>query len=111
MTTRLTTDAPPWQAAADRLHAARPDAAILLFGSQARGDARPNSDLDFLVILAEPPRSHRREMVELTDKLRPLRISADVLVVDAAQFRQRSAVPGTLYHSAMHEGKWLYGGV
>lgn len=100
-----------WQMAAARLHAARPEAAILLFGSQARGDARPDSDVDFLVVLPSPPRSRRREMVELVDEIRPLRTRADVLVVDAAQFRQRAAVPGTLYHSALHEGTWLYGGL
>ena len=100
---------PLWQSAADRLHAARPAAAILLFGSQARGDARPDRDMDFLVVLPAPPRSRRREMVELRDEIRPLRLSADMLVVDVAEFRERAAVPGTLYHSALHEGKWLYG--
>ena len=32
---------------------------MVLFGSRARGDARPDSDLDLLVLNAqEPPRSH-----------------------------------------------------
>ncbi len=33
------------------LKAISPDARIILFGSQARGDARPGSDWDLLVIL------------------------------------------------------------
>lgn len=32
------------------VHRAYPDARILLFGSRARGEGRPNSDYDFLII-------------------------------------------------------------
>ena len=99
------------QQAADRLHAARPEATIILFGSQARGDGRPDSDVDFMVVLPEPPRSTRREMVMLSDVLRPLRVWADVLVLSARRFRESAAVPGTLAHTVAREGKVLYGGV
>jgi uncharacterized protein len=105
------TSAESVQKAAERLHAARPEATIILFGSQARGDARPDSDVNFMVVLPEPPRSTRKEMVMLSDLLRPLRVWADVLVLSARRFREASAVPGTLAHSVAREGKVLYGGV
>lgn len=97
--------------AAARLHAARPEATIILFGSRARGDARPDSDVDFMVVLPAPPPSTRAEMVALSDLLRPLRVWADVLVVSVKRFRESAAVPGTLCHTVACEGKVLYGGV
>jgi predicted nucleotidyltransferase len=99
------------EAAASRLHEARPEATIIVFGSQARGDARPDSDVDFLVVLPEPPASTRGEMVALSDLLRPLRVWADVLVVSRPRFREAAAVPGTLHHTVAREGKVLYGGL
>ena len=96
------------QEAAARLHAARPDATVILFGSQARGDARPESDVDFIVIEPEVV-SRRDEMTFLSDLLRPLRLPVDVLVASRRTFEKWSSISGTLYHTVAREGKVLYG--
>lgn len=94
--------------AAKLLHEAAPGATVILFGSHARGEAGPDSDLDFLVI--EPKvAAWRREMVRLRDVLRPLRVPADVLVVERDQFDAHAQLPGSLCHEAAAGGRILYG--
>ena len=91
------------QQAARLLQEAAPGAKIVLFGSHARNDAGPDSDLDFLVV--EPAVTSRRaEMVRLRDVLRPLRIPVNVLVVSAQTFEKWSATPGTVLFAAAKEG-------
>ena len=35
----------------ETIHQAEPSATIILYGSEARGDARPDSDVDVLILL------------------------------------------------------------
>lgn len=80
---------------------------IILFGSYARGEATPDSDLDFLVI--EPEVSHKREeMVRLRKVLRPMRIPVDVLVASKKEIEEWGHLPGTVYYWALKEGKTLH---
>lgn len=43
------------------IRAIEPDAEIILFGSEARGDARPESDIDLLVLLSGEKKTIDRE--------------------------------------------------
>ena len=43
------------------IRSVEPDAEIILFGSEARGDARPDSDIDLLVLLSGDKKSVDRE--------------------------------------------------
>ncbi len=81
---------------------------VILFGSHARGLARPDSDLDFLVV--EPTLKNRfdeifrlRQVVgnALGDTLQPV----DLIVTDEARFRLNAKVPNTLAYEASTHGR------
>ncbi|MGA2470790.1 MAG: nucleotidyltransferase domain-containing protein [Solirubrobacteraceae bacterium] len=79
---------------------------VILFGSHARGDGGPQSDLDFVVI---EPRvgSRHAEMVRLRRALNGLRMPIDVLVYSDAHVVEWGDVPGTVLHAALSEGRVL----
>lgn len=86
--------------------AAASPAKVVLFGSRARGGARDDSDLDFLVIEARV-KSKLDEMVRLRDALPPLGVPVDVVVVSEEEAVRRERVPSTLVHRALREGRVL----
>ncbi len=93
--------------AINRLIKAAKPRMIYLFGSYARGDARKQSDLDFLVI-EEKVKSRRKEMVRLHDALRSMRIPVDIVVASESAFNEWADVPGTVMHKARTEGRLYY---
>lgn len=79
---------------------------VVLFGSYARGDGGPDSDLDFLVIEREVA-SRIREAGRLRRALPFLGVPIDVLVVSEEHAERWAEVPGTLVHEALSEGRVL----
>ena len=90
--------------AARTLLAAAPGSKVILFGSHARGEADPRSDVDFLVV--EPEVKDRfGEEVRLGNVLRPLRLAADVLVMSREEFEYWKDTPNTLAYEVAREGE------
>jgi predicted nucleotidyltransferase len=93
------------QAARTLAEAAHSPARVILFGSWARGDARPDSDLDFLVIQRDGGNGHLDEMTRLRDCLPPLGVPVDVVVMSEELVERRRVVPGTMVYTALREGR------
>jgi predicted nucleotidyltransferase len=80
---------------------------IILFGSHARGDAGPHSDLDLLVILPVSG-SKREKRIEIRLALRDIPVPLDILVATPDEARRQKDIPGTLVRPALREGEVLY---
>lgn len=96
------------QEAGRRLNAVAPDADVILFGSRARGDSRPDSDLDLLVI--EPDFNRRGdEYGRLRKELRGLDVAIDLVIYRKHEAEKWGKVPGSFLHRALGEGRVLAG--
>ncbi|HUI43742.1 MAG TPA: nucleotidyltransferase domain-containing protein [Terriglobia bacterium] len=88
------------------VEAAQPEK-IILFGSRARGDARPNSDFDVLVIKESDEPRYRRD-APLYVALAGLDVPVDVMVYTPEEIREWSEVPMAFITTAVREGKVVY---
>jgi uncharacterized protein len=80
---------------------------IILFGSYARGNFGPDSDLDLLVIV--PDIKHlRKESLRVRRALRGLLTPVDIVVATPEQISRLGNKNGLIYQSALNEGKVLY---
>src|SRR5438132_12750210 len=77
---------------------------ILLFGSRARGDARPESDIDFLVVLPEVQEPHRT-VVAMLGALSERRLPVDIVLTTPQEIAQRGHLVGSVLRPALREGK------
>jgi predicted nucleotidyltransferase len=84
---------------------------IVLFGSRARGDHRPNSDIDLLVIEDSLLPRHRRSIplyAALADL--PLEVDTEVVVYTPAEVKEWSSASAAFVTTALREGMVLYEG-
>jgi predicted nucleotidyltransferase len=91
-----------------RIATAAPGAEVILFGSHARGEAHPHSDVDFLVV--EPSvEDEAGESVRLRRALRDLRLPTDIIVVSRRYAEDWTDVHGSVVHAAFSQGRVLAG--
>jgi predicted nucleotidyltransferase len=80
---------------------------IILFGSYARGEQNPDSDVDLMVVV-DQVKSTRSESVRLRGALRGLLVPIDILVATTEQLNRHQNTIGLIYRSVLEEGKVIY---
>ena len=93
----------------DRLIEACDPQYLYLFGSVARGEESPESDVDLLVVTTPPAGT---TVSEIAAQLRPLireeRLPIDLVVQTPEQFRRQLRFPGFIARTAGRDGHLLY---
>lgn len=80
---------------------------IILFGSHARGDAKPDSDVDLLVIM-NSDQHPSRTAAEITYRVHPRRYPLDLVVRSPQMVRTRLQMNDWFMRDVMREGRVLY---
>lgn len=82
---------------------------IILFGSRARGDARPDSDFDLLVVLhGVTPEEVGLSRRSLCKALGDVGVPVEPWVMTEVEFEETKGVIGGLAYPASREGVVLY---
>ena len=80
---------------------------IILFGSAARGEMGPDSDIDVLVVM--PEGVHRRRTAQLLYRqIRGLGVPFDILVATPDDLERHKDNIGLVYQSILREGREVY---
>lgn len=81
--------------------------AVILFGSRARGDHRPSSDVDLLLVLPEGTHT-RRAAAALDDLLTGAPLDVDIVATTPARLAAAWGDYGSVLHWAQEQGVALY---
>jgi predicted nucleotidyltransferase len=91
----------------ERLVALASPVRIILFGSNARGEAQAGSDLD-LIVVEKDVTERFDEALRLDRALSDFMLPIDLIVVSEAELERYGRVPGTVYYRSLNEGQVLY---
>jgi uncharacterized protein len=92
----------------DRLVLSVNPQSIWLFGSRARGNSRPDSDFDILVVLPDEAGAKVRDYGYVLEPLLGSGLPCDVVPCSAADFAAAKDEVGTIAYQAFHRGKCLH---
>ncbi|MGH2733702.1 MAG: nucleotidyltransferase domain-containing protein [Actinomycetota bacterium] len=81
---------------------------IILFGSVARGDDGPESDIDILVVLPTVDRATRHELMGDLRAAITAVVPIDVLVTDPREIERRRDVIGSMLYWPLREGRIVH---
>ncbi len=84
---------------------------VILFGSRGRGDHRGWSDVDLMIVEAEPfgpVRSRRQELSRIRGALGRFRVPKDILLFSRAEVTEWQASLNHVIARALREGRVLY---
>ena len=91
----------------DRVSAVAEPQRIVLFGSAARGEIAPGSDVDLLVIIRGPV--HRRALAQkIYRNLHGIPVPVDVVVATEQDVVQYGDLVGTILRPALRKGVTIY---
>ncbi|SRR6266851_4980486 len=80
---------------------------VILFGSAARGEMGPHSDLDILVVM--PDGVHRRKTTqEIYRRLWGFGFAKDIIVATESDLRKYGDNFSLIYYPALREGREIY---
>ncbi len=80
---------------------------VILFGSHARGEAGPDSDVDLLVVMDFEGTAFDKGL-EITYALHDILVPKDIVVTRPDDFAWRKDVVGTIEWPAVQEGQVVY---
>ena len=81
---------------------------VILFGSAARGEATPDSDIDLLVILDDDAPAEKLTYRAGIEARMEYHHPADVIPCRESTFRRKARIAGTLAYEAAHAGQIVY---
>ena len=80
---------------------------IILFGSYARDNANPESDIDVLIVMPEGVHCRRTAQL-LYRQIRGLGVPFDILVTTPDTLEKHKDNIGLIYRTVLKEGKEIY---
>jgi hypothetical protein len=81
---------------------------VILFGSAARGEAGPDSDIDLLVVVDDDTPPEKLTIRAGIASRMSYRHPADVIPYRESNFQRKARIAGTLAYEAAHAGTVVY---